>query len=198
VAWKWNVPILAITGQHRTFVAIVTLVSITHLEYTVKQWSEVWYQGHEYSMQVWYMTMKIRELATVFAVICRWFIHLIRLTRWWWQRLVNVYVLTAFSDEYTSMMPPEQRMKNIGNSTLCYVILCFDAVGWVAGTEGHPACRNWVMRCWRGYLSWVRYKWFAYGPADATATPSSLAPVKSRMVYLSGASLSRLSWKKGH
>jgi len=37
---------------------------------------------------------------------------------------------------------------------------------------------------------------FAYGSADATATPSSLAPVKSRMAYLSGASLSRLSWKK--
>jgi len=33
---------------------------------------------------------------------------------------------------------------------------------------------------------------FAYGPADAT---SSLAPVKSRMVYLSGASLPGLSWK---
>jgi len=27
-------------------------------------------------------------------------------------------------------------------------------------------------------------------------TPSSLAPVKSRMVYLSGAGLPRLSWKK--
>jgi len=37
-----------------------------------------------------------------------------------------------------------------------------------------------------------------YGPADATATPSSLAPVKSRMVYLSGTGLPRLSWKKGH
>jgi len=35
-----------------------------------------------------------------------------------------------------------------------------------------------------------------HSPADATATPSSLAPVKSRMVYLSGASLPRLSWKK--
>jgi len=34
-----------------------------------------------------------------------------------------------------------------------------------------------------------------YGPADATATPSSLTPVKSRMVNLSGASLPRLSWK---
>jgi len=37
---------------------------------------------------------------------------------------------------------------------------------------------------------------FAYGPADATATPSVLAPVKSRMVYLSGDGLPRLSWKK--
>jgi len=37
---------------------------------------------------------------------------------------------------------------------------------------------------------------FAYGPADATATPSSLASVKSRKVYLSGAGLLRLSWKK--
>jgi len=30
---------------------------------------------------------------------------------------------------------------------------------------------------------------FAYGPADVTATPSSLASVKSRMVYLSGNAL---------
>jgi len=36
----------------------------------------------------------------------------------------------------------------------------------------------------------------SYAPADATATPSCLAPVKSRMVYLSGANLPRLSWKK--
>ena len=39
-------------------------------------------------------------------------------------------------------------------------------------------------------------KWFAYGPADATVTPSSLASVKSRMVYVSGAGLPSLSWKK--
>jgi len=30
------------------------------------------------------------------------------------------------------------------------------------------------------------------------ATPSSLASLKSRMVYLSGAGIPRLSWKKGH
>jgi len=52
------------------------------------------------------------------------------------------------------------------------------------------------MRYWHSYLSGARCKWFAYGPADATATSSSLSPVKSRMVYLSGAGLPRLSWKK--
>jgi len=66
----------------------------------------------------------------------------------------------------------------------------------VGRQEGHPACKNSVVRYWRGYLPGARCKWFAYGPAEATATSSSFAPVKSRMVYLSGISLPRLSWKK--
>ena len=79
-----------------------------------------------------------------------------------------------------------------------YVVLfAFNAltllVGW---QEGHLACKNWVVRYWHGYLSGARCRWFAYGPADATATASSLAPVKSRMIYLCGASLPRFSWKK--
>ena len=52
------------------------------------------------------------------------------------------------------------------------------------------------VRYWHGDLSGARCKWFACGPADATATSSSLAPVKSRMVCLSGAGLPRLSWKR--
>jgi len=69
-------------------------------------------------------------------------------------------------------------------------------VGW---QDGHPACKNGVVRYWHGYyLSGGRCSLFACGPADATAIPSSLAPVKSIMVYLSGAGLPRLSWKKGH
>ena len=38
------------------------------------------------------------------------------------------------------------------------------------------------MRCWRGYLSGARWKWLAHGPADASAIPSSLGSLKSRMV----------------
>ena len=77
--------------------------------------------------------------------------------------------------------------------------LAFSALTLLVGRqEGHPACKTYgVMRCWHGYLSEARCKWFAYGSADATATPSSPASAKSRMVYPSGTGLPRLSWKKG-
>jgi len=96
---------------------------------------------------------------------------------------------------------PKWQMLQMARATACFCALttAFSAltvlVGW---QEGLPACKNWVVRYWRGYLSGVRCKWFfAYGPADTTATPLSLAPVKSWMVYFSGAGLPRLSWKKG-
>jgi len=55
------------------------------------------------------------------------------------------------------------------------------------------------MGYWCGYLSvWsvVQMLHMVQLMRDATATPSSLALVKSRMVYLSGDGLPRLSWKK--
>jgi len=50
------------------------------------------------------------------------------------------------------------------------------------------------MKCCCGYLSEAKCRWFAYGVADATDTAPSLALLKSRMGYLYGASLPRLSW----
>ena len=51
------------------------------------------------------------------------------------------------------------------------------------------------MRCWCGYQSGTRCKWFADGPAGTTVTASSLVSLKSRMAYLSGASLPMLFWE---
>ena len=65
--------------------------------------------------------------------------------------------------------------------SLC--LQCFDTVGWAVRKSIRPV-KNWVMRCWCDYLSGVRSRLFAYGPADATAihkTPSSLASFKSRL-----------------
>jgi len=48
----------------------------------------------------------------------------------------------------------------------------FDITGWASG-QSIQSVQSWVMRCWHGYLSAVRCRWFACGPADTTATPSS-------------------------
>ena len=40
---------------------------------------------------------------------------------------------------------------------------------WFGDRKGIRLVKNWVVRCWRGYLSGARCR-LAYGPADATAT----------------------------
>ena len=83
------------------------------------------------------------------------------------------------------------------NLFCCMIFCAFSALTLLVGRqEGHLTCKNWVVRYWCGYLSGARCKLFAYGPADATASPSSFAPLKFRAVYLCGSGLHRLSWKK--
>ena len=53
---------------------------------------------------------------------------------------------------------------------ICPPLVAFSALTLLIGRqEGHPACKNWVVVCWCGYLSGARCR-LAYGPADATAT----------------------------
>jgi len=40
---------------------------------------------------------------------------------------------------------------------------------WLGGRKGIRPVKNWVVGCWRGYLSGARCR-LAYGPADGTAT----------------------------
>jgi len=49
-------------------------------------------------------------------------------------------------------------------------IFCIYLTLMVGRQEGQSACiKNWVIGCWRGYLSGSRCR-LAYGPADTTAT----------------------------
>jgi len=48
---------------------------------------------------------------------------------------------------------------------------------WLGVRKSIRPVKNWVMRCWCGYLSGARCRLFAYGPADATASQDS----KSRL-----------------
>jgi len=61
--------------------------------------------------------------------------------------------------------------------------VAFSALTLLVGRqEEHLACKKWVTRCWHGYMSEARCKWFACGQADATAISRSLASLKSRLV----------------
>ena len=65
------------------------------------------------------------------------------------------------------------------------LIYIFSALMLLVGQqEGHPACKNWVLGCWCGYLSGVRCR-FAYGPAGATATHCLLLQWNPDWFYLS-------------
>jgi len=50
-------------------------------------------------------------------------------------------------------------------------VLSFSGLTLLVGhQEERPACKNWVMRCWCGYVSGTRCRLFVYGPADATVS----------------------------
>jgi len=76
---------------------------------------------------------------------------------------------------------------------------------WLGSRKSIWLVKKWVMRCWHGHLSEARCERFAYGPADVTATQSSHALLKSRLLpaknpdwfNLCGGGLPRLSWKRG-
>jgi len=55
--------------------------------------------------------------------------------------------------------------------------VAFRALTWLGIRKSIRPVKIWVMRCWHCYLSGTRCKW--YGPADATATASSLVSLKS-------------------
>jgi len=63
--------------------------------------------------------------------------------------------------------------------------------------EGHPACKKLSDKGLAWLSAGSEEEMIAYGPADATATLSSLASLKSRMLNLSGAGLPMMLWKRG-
>jgi len=80
-----------------------------------------------------------------------------------------------------------------------FILQCWTFTSSCTKQEAHPACKNWVMRCWCGYLFGARCRLFPYGPADATAIPKPhhlLPHLKKDWSYLSGTGLPRLSQKR--
>jgi len=68
---------------------------------------------------------------------------------------------------------------------------------WLGGRKGIRPVKNWVVVCWRGYLSGAKCR-LAYGPADATATYCLLLQKNPYWFYLSDTGSPGLSRKNSH
>jgi len=73
------------------------------------------------------------------------------------------------------------------NYIFCIYVISVPSVHWHCWLGVRKSIRpvkNWVMRCWCGYLSGARCRLFAYGPADATASQNPIISclIKSRLV----------------
>ena len=62
------------------------------------------------------------------------------------------------------------------NKSVTYIpTVAFSAYTLLVGRhEEHPVCKNRMMRCRCGYLSGARWRLFAYGSADATASQNPI------------------------
>ena len=75
--------------------------------------------------------------------------------------------------EHGMVLPVVQWLGNAEAFTLVFIsVIQVNSVlwhCWLGGRKGIRPVKNWVVGCWRGYLSGAMCR-LAYGPADATAT----------------------------
>jgi len=115
---------------------------------------------------------------------------------WWWLKQVNI-----LTNILNCKITPAFCFQIFWYLSFCSH--AFSALTLLVGRhEGHTACENWVVGCWRGYLSGSSCR-LAYGPADATATHCLLLlhlfpHFNPDWFYFFGTSLPRLSSKRGH
>ena len=81
--------------------------------------------------------------------------------------------LAGLCEFIESVLPPGRR--TCRSVRVYWVNIAFGTLTLLVGhQEEHPACKDWMMMCWCGYLSGARCRLFAYGPADAIAIPKPI------------------------
>ena len=85
----------------------------------------------------------------------------------WDMKTVWSYVTISWRDWTGCCIPGAGTFNNVVLDVLAFSALTL-LVGPLGGRKGIRLVKNWVVRCWHGYLSGAMCI-FAYGPADTTA-----------------------------
>ena len=91
-----------------------------------------------------------------------------------WQKHLKIVVIIGIS---LSLLTEQ-----VIHSLKKHLIAFSDLTLLVGRQEGHPACKNWVVGCWHGYLSGGSCR-LALCPSWCHCHSLSLASVKSRLVF---------------
>ena len=89
-----------------------------------------------------------------------------------WGQPIEKYATGAFITVIILLLTHKSQITRVIRATICITSRQTVVVSNVSlgVRKSIQPVKNWVMGYWRGYLSAVWRKWFAYGPADATAT----------------------------
>jgi len=114
-----------------------------------------------------------------------WF-HVFALLGWW----LNMHVLPAVHSLDSPVAAVARFVVSVTSIDFIYSIQAHFMPSvlwryWLGGRKGIWPVKNWVVGCWRGYLSGARCR-LAYSPADATATHCLLLLQNPDWFYLSG------------
>ena len=104
--------------------------------------------------------------------------------RWSEALLICSLDLSVYKISYSSIQGGSQEHISLVTIMFCFYWICIHCPScglvskllpsvlwrcWLGGRKGIRPVKNWVVECWRGYLSGARCR-LAHGPADATAT----------------------------
>ena len=131
-------------------------------------------------------------------------------SEWQWYELGHMQVCTSLqTDNHAStpplsfftgrmpFLPPNQQCQSTGG----IFTVCKYCSNNAFKQQEHPACKNWMMKCWCCYLSGMRCTLFALSSCwcHCIPEPHHLPPhLNPDWFYRSGVGLPRLSWKRGH
>ena len=148
-------------------------------------------QSHRYQLQLQDLIIKLHCTSQLSGEVLAWLSVWNKVQTCIWLSWCHCHSLSLASVKSRLVLPwyrPTRVVQEKGplNGGVCVCVIIVNCVRsvlrccWLGVRRSIRPVKNWVMRCWCGYLPGARCILFACGPADATV--SSLASFKSRLV----------------
>jgi len=143
----------------------------------------MWLLSQNLSTFSWFFSEVVKGTNVRTPLICHWYqtYWIGQINSWlWYSRPTSIWHFVAKFHSATKGMSlfamdvvVYVKISFFGTLALSVLWRC-----WLGGSKGVRPVKNWMVRCWHGYLSGARCR-LAYGPADAMPNQ-----IKSNQIWL--------------